>query len=125
MISITIYFQAKDSDAVFFRKRKKIFKLITSYTFLFYSFSDFFEDYIDNSRPVLFKGLAKKSPAFTLWDDEYLKNHPGADKSLVFVEKQKKENRTLGGKEITLKQFIETYQKEEIYMVNGCPKIIR
>eukprot|EP00111_Clytia_hemisphaerica_P020731 TCONS_00061125-protein len=86
---------------------------------------DFFEDYNDNSRPVLFKGLAKKSPAFTLWDDEYLKNHPGADKSLVFVEKQKKENRTLGGTEISLKQFIETYQKEEIYMVNGCPKIIR
>ena len=74
---------------------------------------------------MVFKGLAKKSPAFKLWDDEYLRNHPGADTSLVFVEKQKKENRTAGGRNISLKKFIETYQKDDIYMVNGCPKIIQ
>lgn len=74
---------------------------------------------------MLFKGLGKKSPAYKLWDDEYLRNHPGADKSLVFVEEQKKENRTKGGRNIALKKFIETYQKDDIYMVNGCPKIIQ
>jgi len=89
-------------------------------------FLEFFEEYVDKSEPVLFKGLAKKSPAYKLWDDEYLKNVPGANSSMVFVEPNKKENRTAGeGKTISLEEFINTYQDSSIYMVNGCPTIIQ
>lgn len=86
---------------------------------------DFFKEFIDKSRPALFKGLAKRSPAFQLWNDDYLKNHQGSDSYLVYVEPEKKENRTKEGKEVTFKKFIEIYHNESIYMVHGVPKIIQ
>ena len=70
---------------------------------------------------MLIQGGAKKYPAFKLWEDDYLKSHKEAETFEVFVENRKKENRTNGGNYITLKKFIETYHKDDIYMVNGVP----
>ena len=89
-----------------------------------FSFTEFFKDFVDKSRPALFKGLAKQSPAFELWDNDYLENHPGSDE-IVYVEPEKKENRTKAGEEIPFKKFIQTYQNKSIYMVNGVPKALQ
>ena len=35
----------------------------------------FVKDYVKKSRPVIFKGLAQKWPAFHKWTNEYLKSH--------------------------------------------------
>lgn len=34
---------------------------------------DFFQNYVQVSRPVVLKGAAKHLPAFNLWSDEYLR----------------------------------------------------
>ena len=34
---------------------------------------DFFEQYVQPGKPVLFKGAATKMPAYNLWTDEYLR----------------------------------------------------
>jgi len=35
---------------------------------------EFYDEYVQPSKPVLFKGAAKKFPSFALWkDDEYLR----------------------------------------------------
>ena len=86
-----------------------------------FSFLDFFKNYVDKSVPLLIQGAAKKSPAFKLWEDDYLKSHKEAETVEVFVENRKKEKRTEGGYHISLKKFIETYHKDDIYMVNGVP----
>jgi len=45
------------------------------------------------NRPVVFKGLAKRSPAFELFTDEFLKSFTGADEVNVTAEPHKKEIR--------------------------------
>ena len=76
---------------------------------------------MDKSKPLLIRGAAKSSPAFSLWKDDYLKSHKEAESFPVFVESRKKEVRDAGGYTISLKKFIETYHKTDIYMVNGVP----
>ena len=87
----------------------------------------FFRDFVDGSRPAVFRNLAKRSPAFHLWDDEYLKSLPGANETLVFVEPDLKENRSNveGARDIPLLEFMEIYHTSPIYMVQGLPKILR
>ena len=46
------------------------------------SSQDFFEQYALPGQPVLFKGAAKKMPAFSKWTDEYLRFDK---KHLVFL----------------------------------------
>ena len=67
------------------------------------------------------KRAAKKSAAYKLWQDDYLKSHNESDTFQVFVEDRKKENRSLGGRHISLREFINTYHKTDMYMVNGVP----
>lgn len=74
---------------------------------------------------MLFKGVAKKSPAFHIWDDEYLLNLPESANSEVYVEPEKKENRSAEGKLIKFKHFLQIYKNESIYMVHGVPKHVR
>lgn len=87
--------------------------------------AEFFREYVAPGRPLLIKNGAKISPAFNLWTDEYFLTHPGAENTTVFVEQQKKENRTFPGMDISFKQFIESYNNTDIYMVNGVPDIIQ
>lgn len=91
------------------------------YSNLDFYFLDFFANYVDKSIPLLIRGGAKSSPAFKLWQDDYLKSHKEAETFKVFVENRKKEIRTEGGNNIPLKEFIETYHDKDVYMVNGVP----
>lgn len=81
----------------------------------------FFREYVDKNKPVLFKGLAKLSPAYEKFTDDYFKDAPGADKTIIYAEPELKENRTKQGFDISMKEFIERYHKETLYMVNMLP----
>lgn len=85
----------------------------------------FFKEYVSKIRPVAIRGGAKLSKAFSLWSDDYFKGLPGAEKLVITAESGKKENRTNPAKEITFKQFVETYKTEDIYMVNGVPEFLQ
>lgn len=80
---------------------------------------------MDGNKPVLFKGLAKRSPAYELFTDDYLKSFDGAGSEVVYAEPEKKENRTKKGFDMSFKAFVERYHKETLYMVNALPSALR
>jgi lysine-specific demethylase 8 len=86
--------------------------------------STFYKRYTKASKPLLVKGGAKDSPAYALWTDEYLTGKEEAKSEIVTVEYGKKENRTKGSKLYSMKEFVEAYKKENIYLVAGVPKYI-
>lgn len=87
---------------------------------------DFFQNFVSSSFPLMIKGGAKLSPAFTQWTDEYFVSVPESDDLLIDVENGKKENRTKGGlQRMSFKQFVENYRDRDVYMVNGVPKFIQ
>lgn len=77
----------------------------------------FHKDYILASKPVVFKGAAKNIPAFHQWTDDYMKEKFGDLK--CDVEEGKKENRSMHMWNWTYREFLEKYQKEDVYMVNS------
>ena len=86
----------------------------------------FFQNFVSASFPLLIKGGAKLSPAFTQWTDEYFVSVPESDNFLIDVENGKKEKRTKGGlQRMSFKQFVGSYGDQDIYMVNGVPKFIQ
>lgn len=80
---------------------------------------------MDKSRPVLLKGLAKRSAAHNLWEDKYLLERALAEKEEVVVESAKKENRTNPPREMMFSEFLQIYKKEKCYMVHSVPKCIQ
>ena len=87
---------------------------------------DFFKNFASASRPVLIKTGAKSSPAFDKWTDDYFASFSEAENFAIDVENGKKENRTKGDtRNVSFKEFVETYKKEDIYMVNGVPTFIQ
>lgn len=76
-------------------------------------------------KAVIFKGGAKISPAFHLWSDEYLMNHPDSDEMTFDVEVGKKETRQGKMERRSVKNFIETYHKDDIYAVTDVPKQLK
>lgn len=86
----------------------------------------FFQNFVSASFPLLIKGGAKLSPAFTQWTDEYFVSVPESDNFLIDVENGKKEKRTKGHlQRMSFKQFVGSYGDQDIYMVNGVPKFIQ
>ena len=75
--------------------------------------------------PVVFKGLAKRSPAYKLFTDDFLKSSEGVDKFMVSSETRKKEDRKQKGLHISFKEFIERYHNESLYLVNSLPNSLR
>lgn len=87
---------------------------------------EFFQNFVSSSFPLMIKGGAKLSPAFTQWTDEYFVSVPESDDLLIDVENGKKENRTKGGlQRMSFKQFVESYRDRDVYMVTGVPKFIQ
>lgn len=87
---------------------------------------EFFQNFVSVSFPLMIKGGAKLSPAFTQWTDEYFVSVPESDDFLIDVENGKKENRTKGSlQRMSFKQFVESYRDRDAYMVNGVPKFIQ
>lgn len=80
---------------------------------------EFFSKYISTITPLLIKGGAKLSPAFSKWTDEYFKSLPESKEHKVFAEQGKKENRTNPGEDVAFYDFVDTYRKKDIYMVHG------
>jgi len=100
-------------------------KTLTSVRFFFPFYFDlrldFFKNYVEMNRPVVFKGLAKRSPAFELFTDEFLKSFTGADEVNVTAEPHKKEIRNSNPFMMSFKAFVDRYHNESLYMVNPLP----
>ena len=80
---------------------------------------DFHERFVKPGKPVLFRGAARNSRAFRLWNDAYLAEKFG---SLVMMsEHGKKENRSEGSSYVQLKTFLGRYNGSDEYMVETLP----
>ena len=88
-------------------------------------FIEFFTEYIDKNQPVLFKKVVLESPAYKLFNDDFLESFPNADKAIIYAEPEKKENRTKKGFDMSFKEFVKRYKKESLYMVNALPMELR
>ena len=87
--------------------------------------SDFFKEYVEKNRPVVFKGLAKRSPAYKLFTDEFLKDFPGSKEFQVTAEPHKKEIRKAQPLFMSFHDFVSRYHNESLYMVNALPEELR
>lgn len=86
---------------------------------------EFFKNYVSPVKPVLIRGGAKLSPALTKWTDEYFLSLPESNDFNVTAEQRKKEIRTFPAYDVSFKEFVSTYEKEDIYMVNGVPPFLQ
>lgn len=86
---------------------------------------EFFKNYVYPIKPVLIRGGAKISPALTKWTDEYFLSLPESNDFNVTAEQRKKEIRTFPAYDVSFKEFVSTYRKEDIYMVNGVPPFLQ
>uniref|UniRef100_A0A1I8JJ34 EF-hand domain-containing protein n=1 Tax=Macrostomum lignano TaxID=282301 RepID=A0A1I8JJ34_9PLAT len=85
------------------------------------------EEFLTNyrNRPLLFRGGAKVSPAFEKWTDAYLsENTPPRPAGDVFIEHNKKENRSQRYSYIHFKKFLSIYNTSDIYMVSEVPSFL-
>ena len=85
---------------------------------------EFHENYVIPGKPLIFKGAAKKFEAFSKWTDDYLKSLQESHNTPVQVEYGKKENREDPTDVIMFKEFLDVYNKEDIYLVNGVPQFL-
>ena len=85
----------------------------------------FFNDFVWKSIPLVMKGAAKSFPAFSAWSDEYLLSHPETETWKMFVEKRKKENRSLGGVDSTFKEFLLRYNTTDEYLIANVPGFLK
>ena len=86
----------------------------------------FFENYLFKSRPVLFRQALAADPHFSLWkSDEQLNEIFADNEDIVHVETQKKETRQQDILSITMREFLERYQHEELYLVEEVPPLLR
>ncbi|CAH1271383.1 JMJD7 [Branchiostoma lanceolatum] len=86
----------------------------------------FLRDYAIPSVPVLFKAAVTDSTAFKTWNsDEYFRQFSEAGTLTHTIETRKKEIRTQPPTDMTLRQFLDRYSQEDIYMVEGVPKFLR
>lgn len=86
---------------------------------------EFFKIYAAPVKPVLIRGGAKVSPAFSRWTDEYFLSQPESNDFNITAEQRKKEIRTFPAIDISFKEFVTTYEQEDIYMVNGVPPFLQ
>lgn len=87
--------------------------------------AEFFRKYVAPVKPVLIRGGAKLSTAFTSWTDEYFLSFAESSNFKVVAEQRKKEIRTHPPLDISFEEFLKTYENEDIYMVNGVPPFLQ
>eukprot|EP00794_Sanderia_malayensis_P019472 gene19472-21395_t len=84
----------------------------------------FFNEYVLPSKPIVFRGAAKKFKAYSHWTEDYLIKKYG-DLEIRLENKLEKEGYTpQGAKGIgrdTISEFIKTYHKEPKYIVSELP----
>ncbi|XP_076305315.1 bifunctional peptidase and arginyl-hydroxylase JMJD5-like isoform X2 [Tachypleus tridentatus] len=101
--------------------------------FEFPSPQQFWKEFVQASKPVIFRGVAKKLPAFSLWTDDFLRLHYGHIH--MSVEVKKKEDRTAATLLMLFSDFLRQYEEKPYYLVEslhfsflkeiGIPKILQ
>ena len=85
----------------------------------------FFNDYVVASKPLKMSGAVKSFPAFQKWSDDYFLSLDIPADNLVLVETKKKENRKQKTKEMHFKDFVNSYNATEQYMVETVPAFLQ
>ncbi|XP_071819609.1 uncharacterized protein [Apostichopus japonicus] len=85
----------------------------------------FFMNYAYSGVPVIFRGGAKSYPAFSRWSDLYLKSLPDARSTLVAVEINRKEKRSLPKLTMPFQEFLTRYRSRNEYLVTALPSFLR
>lgn len=84
---------------------------------------EFFVKFVDNKQPFIVHGGAKSSPAFTRWNDAYFRSNPEIMNMGVSVDRDKKElNNISDYRHMKFGRFLDRFQKEEMYLVDGVKK---
>ena len=83
---------------------------------------EFFDKHVKSHVPLVYRGLKKDEPAFSLWTDEYLREKYGDQHVRVEL---KRENRSVGSWRLTLANFLDRYHKESMYTVTVLPEAMR
>ena len=84
---------------------------------------EFFSKYVDQKLPLIILGGVKTSPAFTKWSNSYFRQNPEIMKMGVSVDRDKKElNNITDYRHMTFSKFLDRFQKEELYLVDGVKK---
>ncbi|RMX38199.1 hypothetical protein pdam_00003363 [Pocillopora damicornis] len=84
---------------------------------------EFWNQYASLRKPVVFRGAAKKFPAFHLWTDQYLKDNYG-ELEVKLEAKREKDHVPVGERGLgrdTIRSFLETYQQKDSYTVSQLP----
>ena len=102
-------------------KRTQGFFILMWRYVIFFSLLDFFKSYVDKSRPVLLKGVYKYSKA-SQWNDQTLRGNEKGEDEDVFVERALKENRTNPGRSMKLREFVDKYRKEPLFLFSIVPR---
>ncbi len=86
----------------------------------------FFDNYVSKSRPLLFRQALINDPHLSLWNtDEKLNDIFLNNNEIVHVETRKKENRKQDILSMTMTEFLDRYQNEELYLVEEVPTLLR
>ena len=84
---------------------------------------EFWQKFVTQRKPVLFRGAAKHFPSFRLWTDEYLRKNFG-DLELKLEAKREKDHTPSGarglGRDI-LSNFLDSYKTKDAYVVSQLP----
>jgi lysine-specific demethylase 8 len=86
----------------------------------------FFNDYVSKSRPALFRQVLINDPHLSIWDtDEKLNRLFLNNNEIVHIETRKKESRKQDILSLTMTEFLQRYQNEELYLVEEVPPLLR
>jgi len=86
----------------------------------------FFDDYAFKSQPILFRQALINDPHLSILNgDEKLKELFLNNNETVHVETRKKESRKQDILTMTMTEFLERYQNEELYLVEEVPNLLR
>jgi hypothetical protein len=84
---------------------------------------EFFEQYVAEQRPVLLRGLAEATKAYSKWTDKYLKEKYG--NVAIEYEHGKKESRSGGGGQAPMRELLRMIQTDDVYAVSDVPLELR
>ncbi len=85
---------------------------------------EFWDKYVSQRRPALFRGAARSSPGMHLWTDEYMMEHFGDLKVRIESKHQKDGTYPEGEKGIaqdTVRNVLQTYRTRDVYVVSQIP----
>eukprot|EP00794_Sanderia_malayensis_P012073 gene12073-13317_t len=80
---------------------------------------EYYDNHIKSKTPLVLRQAIKLSPAIEKWSDKYLKEKYG---DLDVLVEKKQENRTYATGRMRYSEFIDRYQKDDLYVVTMLPK---